>query len=162
MCLYTTMIQRIQTIWLFLTTTVIFALFLFPYLQILNASGTAKAVKVTGVYENIGGQIVQTSDFTGLTIATVILGLLPFVIIFFFRERQKQIRLCYLVIVLILGYSFWMAQTAKSVIGDLQLQLQNYGIGVILPCLAVLFIILALRGIRHDEKLIKSADRLRA
>ncbi|PWG78439.1 DUF4293 domain-containing protein [Pararcticibacter amylolyticus] len=156
------MIQRIQTIWLFLTTTVIFALFLFPYLQILNASGTAKAVKVTGVYENIGGQIVQTSDFTGLTIATVILGLLPFVIIFFFRERQKQIRLCYLVIVLILGYSFWMAQTAKSVIGDLQLQLQNYGIGVILPCLAVLFIILALRGIRHDEKLIKSADRLRA
>lgn len=162
MCLYTTMIQRIQTIWLFLTTTVIFALFLFPYLQILNASGTAKAVKVTGVYENIGGQIVQTSDFTGLTIATVILGLLPFVIIFFFRERQKQIKLCYLVIVLILGYSFWMAQTAKSVIGDLQLQLQNYGIGVILPCLAVLFIILALRGIRHDEKLIKSADRLRA
>ncbi len=156
------MIQRIQTIWLFLTTTVIFALFLFPYLQILNASGTAKAVKVTGVYENIGGQIVQTSDFTGLTIATVILGLLPFVIIFFFRERQKQIKLCYLVIVLILGYSFWMAQTAKSVIGDLQLQLQNYGIGVILPCLAVLFIILALRGIRHDEKLIKSADRLRA
>lgn len=162
MCLYTTMIQRIQTIWLFLTTTVIFALFLFPYLQILNASGTAKAIKVTGVYENIGGQIVQTSDFTGLTIATVILGLLPFVIIFFFRERQKQIKLCYLVIVLILGYSFWMAQTAKSVIGDLQLQLQNYGIGVILPCLAVLFIILALRGIRHDEKLIKSADRLRA
>lgn len=155
------MLQRIQTIWLFLSTTVIFALFLFPYLQILNANGTAKAIKVTGVYENVGGQVVQTSGFALLTIATVILGLLPFVIIFFYSQRKKQIKLCYLLIVLILGYSFWLAQTAKSVIGDMQLQLQNYGIGVILPCLSILFVILALRAIRNDERLIKSADRLR-
>lgn len=155
------MLQRIQTIWLFLATTVIFALFLFPYLQILNANGTAKAIKVTGVYENIGGQVVQTSGFTGLTIATVILGLMPFVIIFFYANRKKQIKLCYLAILLVLAFSFWMAQTAKTIIGGVELQLQNYGLGVVLPCLAILFIILALRGIRHDEKLIRSADRLR-
>ncbi|WP_374166659.1 DUF4293 domain-containing protein [Arcticibacter sp. MXS-1] len=155
------MLQRIQTVWLFLTTTVIFALFLFPYLQILNANGAAKAIKVTGVYENIGGQVVQTTGFLGLTIATVLLGLLPFVVIFFYKDRKKQVALCYLIIVLILGFSFWLAQTARGVIGDLQLELQNYGIGVVLPCLAVLFLILAIRGIRRDEKLIKSADRLR-
>lgn len=155
------MIQRIQTIWLFLTTTVIFALFLFPYLQILNVSGTAKAIKITGVYENIGGQVVQTSGFLALTIATVLLGLVPFVIIFFFRNRKLQIKLAYLNIVLVLGFSFWLAQTAKTVVGDMPLQLQNYGIGVILPCLAILFLILAVRAIRGDEKLIRSAERLR-
>lgn len=155
------MLQRIQTLWLFLATTVIFALFLFPYLQILSANGTAKAIKVTGVYENIGGQVVQTSGFIGLTIATVVLGLLPFAIIFFYTNRKKQILLCYLTIIFILGFSFWLAQSAKNVIGDIQLRFENYGIGVILPCLAILFIILALRGIRHDEKLIRSADRLR-
>ncbi|KAA8486708.1 uncharacterized protein DUF2645 [Arcticibacter tournemirensis] len=155
------MLQRIQTLWLFLSTTMIFALFLFPFLQILSANGTAKAIKVTGVYENIGGQVVQSDGFIGLTIATVLLGLLPFVVIFFYADRKKQIKLCYLTIVLIIGFSFWLAQTAKGIIGDMTIELQNYGIGVILPCLAIFFIVLALRGIRRDEKLIKSADRLR-
>jgi len=155
------MLQRVQTIWLFFATAAIFSLFLFPYLQVLNADGTAKALKVTGVYQDINGQVVQTEPFLALTIATVVLGLLPFAIIFFFRNRKKQINICYLAILAILGYSFWLVQTAKNVLGNITLRLENYGIGVILPSLAILFIILALRGIRNDEKLVKSADRLR-
>ncbi|WP_423149551.1 DUF4293 domain-containing protein [Rubrolithibacter danxiaensis] len=155
------MLQRIQTVWLFFATVSLFALLLFPYVQVLNAYGTAKAIKVTGVYENLNGQVVQTQPFLGLTIATVILGLIPFVIIFFYKDRKKQIALSYVAILLILGFSFWLVQTTKEVIGGVTLQLQNYGLGIILPSLGILFIILALRGIRRDEKLIKSADRLR-
>jgi hypothetical protein len=155
------MLQRVQTIWLFFATAAIFSLFLFPYLQVLNADGSARALKVTGVYEQINGQVVQTQPFLALTVATVILGLLPFVIIFFYRNRKRQINICYLTIVAILGYSFWLVQTAKNVLGNITLQMGNYGIGVILPSLAILFIILALRGIRNDEKLVRSADRLR-
>ena len=155
------MLQRVQTIWLFFATAAIFSLFLFPYLQVLNADGTARALKVTGVYEQINGEVVQTQPFLALTIATVVLGLLPFVIIFFYRNRKRQINICYLTIVAILGYSFWLVQTAKNVLGNITLQMGNYGIGVILPSLAILFIILALRGIRNDEKLVRSADRLR-
>jgi hypothetical protein len=155
------MLQRVQTIWLFFATAAIFSLFLFPYLQVIDADGTAKALKVTGVYQHVDGQVVQTESFLALTIATVILGLLPFVIIFFFRNRKKQINICYLAILAILGYSFWLVQTAKNVLGNVTLELGNYGIGVILPSLAILFIILALRGIRKDEKLVRSADRLR-
>ena len=155
------MLQRVQTIWLFFATAAIFSLFLFPYLQVLNADGTAKALKVTGVYQDVNGQVVQTEPFLALTIATVVLGLLPFVIIFFYRNRKRQINLCYLTILAILGYSFWLVQTAKSVLGEITLQFGNYGIGVILPSFAILFIILALRGIRNDEKLVRSADRLR-
>ena len=155
------MLQRVQTIWLFFATAAIFCLFLFPYLQVLNADGTGKALKVTGVYQDINGQVVQTEPFLALTIATVILGLIPFVIIFFYRDRKRQITICYLAILAILGYSFWLVQTAKDVLGNITLQAGNYGIGVILPSLAILFIILALRGIRNDEKLVRSADRLR-
>jgi peptidoglycan/LPS O-acetylase OafA/YrhL len=155
------MLQRVQTVWLFFATAAIFSLFLFPYLQVLDANRSVKAIKVTGVYQDINGQIVQTEPFQALTIATVVLGLLPFVIIFFYRNRKKQINICYLAIVAILGYAFWLVQTAKQVLGDFTLQLENYGIGVILPSLAILFIILALRGIRKDEKLVRSADRLR-
>ena len=155
------MLQRVQTIWLFFATAAIFSLFLFPYLQLVNPDGTAQALKVTGVYQHTNGEVVQTQTFLFLAIATVVLGLLPFVIIFFYRNRKKQITICYLTILAILGYSFWLVQTAKDVLGNITLELGNYGIGVILPSLAILFIILALRGIRKDEKLVKSADRLR-
>lgn len=155
------MLQRIQSVWLFLATACIFSLFLFPYLQYLNADGTSSSLKVTGVYSNVAGQVVQTQDFIPLTIATVILGLIPFLAIFDFRNRKRQKQLCYLTVILILGYSFWLVQTAKGVIGNISLNTENYGIGVLLPSLAILFTILALRGIKNDEKLLKSADRLR-
>jgi len=118
-------------------------------------------LKVTGIEESIGGQIVQTEPFLALTIATVVLGLIPFITIFLFKNRSLQIKLCYLSIISILGFSFWLVQTAKQALGAITLQSENYGLGVILPSLSVFFMILALRGIKKDEKIIKSADRLR-
>ena len=155
------MIQRIQTIWLFLATVFLFALFLFPYIQFTDAAGVAKAVKVTGLYHFTGAEVIVDQQFTMLTIATVVVALLPTLVVFFYAHRKKQIIYCYLILLVIIVYSFWLVQTAKSVIGDLQLQFQNYGIGVILPSLAILFVVLAIRGIRKDENLIKSSDRLR-
>lgn len=155
------MLQRIQTVWLFLASALILLLFLFPFIQFVDFDGTAKVIKATGLYQNLNGQIVQTHSFIALTIATVIVGLAPLVIIFFYKDRKKQITLCYITIVLIIAFSFWLSQTAKQEIGTITMQLQNYGIGVILPSAAIVFIILALRGIRHDEKLVRSADRLR-
>jgi hypothetical protein len=155
------MIQRIQSVWLFLAGLSILALFLFPYLQLMNADGTGKAVMITGMHENINGQAVQTESFTTLTIATVIVALVPWATIFFFRDRKRQIAMCYLAIILILGYSFWLVQVAKQAAGNVTLGIQNYGLGIVMPSLAIFFIILALRGIRRDEKLVRSADRLR-
>jgi hypothetical protein len=155
------MIQRVQSIWLFFSTAAIISLFLFPYLQILNINGTAQIIKVTGVYENIGGQSMQTKPFLLLTIATVLLALIPFSIIFFYKDRKKQMALCYVAIVAIICFSFWLVQNAKAEMGNSQLNLENYSVGVILPSAAILFIFLAIRGIKYDEKLLKSADRLR-
>jgi len=155
------MLQRIQTVWLFLATVALFSLLLFPYIQILNYKGSAMAIKASGVYEDMGGRVVQTQPFLLLTITTVILGLMPFLIIFFYQNRKKQITICYLTILAILGYSFWLVQAAKQAADGIVLGANNYGVGLVLPSLAILFIILAIRGIRSDEKLIKSADRLR-
>ncbi|WP_256012925.1 DUF4293 domain-containing protein [Desertivirga xinjiangensis] len=155
------MIQRIQTLWLFLATTALLALFLFPYIQFTDATGVAKAIKITGLYHYTGTDVVLDDSFTVLTIATVLVALLPLIIVFFYANRKKQLTFSYLTIVVILVYTFWLVQTAKSVIEDIQLEFQNYGIGVMLPSVAILFVVLAIRGIRRDEKLVKSADRLR-
>jgi hypothetical protein len=114
-----------------------------------------------GVYQNIAGQQVQTEPFLGLTIASVILALIPFITIFLYKNRKKQVMLCYLSIVLVIAFSFWLIQTAKAVLGPVELRAENYGIGTLLPSIAILFLILAIRGMKKDDKLIKSADRLR-
>lgn len=155
------MLQRVQTIWLFFATAAIFSLFLFPIIQALDVDGVAKVMKVTGLYAHIGGQVVQNQAFLLLTVATVILALIPFAAIFLYRNRSKQVLICYAAIVAIVAYCFWLAQTAKQVFAGITLQTDNYGIGIILPSLAILFVMLAIKGIRKDEKLIKSADRLR-
>lgn len=155
------MIQRIQSVWLFFATACIFSLFLFPYLQVLNTDGSARLIKVTGVYQSIAGQQVQTEAFLGLTIASVILALIPFITIFLYEDRKKQVFLCYLAIALIIAFSFWLIQTAKGILGPVELRAENYGIGTLLPSITILFLILAIRGIKKDDRLIKSADRLR-
>lgn len=37
----------------------------------------------------------------------------------------------------------------------------NYGIGSVLPVAAIILLIIAISGIRKDEKLVRSVDRLR-
>ena len=154
------MIQRIQTIWFFLATVIFYALFLFAYVH-FTENGTLKALKVTGVYENRNGEVVSTQDFLALTIATALIGAIPFIAIFLYKNRKQQITLAYVAILCILGHFFWLYNTTKQVIGNLKLQPENYGVGIFLPSVAILFLIFAIKGIRKDEKLIRSTDRLR-
>jgi predicted branched-subunit amino acid permease len=83
------------------------------------------------------------------------------VIIALYKNRKKQIALSYLTIGIVLGYSFWLLKVTKEIIGGIQLKPDNYGIGILLPSLTILLLVFAIKGIRNDEKLIKSSERLR-
>ncbi|MBC7915900.1 MAG: DUF4293 domain-containing protein [Pyrinomonadaceae bacterium] len=154
------MIQRIQSIWFFLATVTFYALFLFAFVHYTD-NGVTKALKVTGVYESVNEQVVRSQEFLGLTIATALIGALPFFAIFMFKDRKKQIAIAYVAIIAILGYFMWLYQTTKSILGDFQVKAENYGIGILLPSITILFLIFAIKGIRKDEKLIRSTERLR-
>jgi len=153
------MIQRLQTVYLFLASLVIYALFLFPIANILAPEG-AKKIMVTGVFETINNQVVQTESFTLLTIATALMGLIPLVLIFLYKNRKRQLMLVYASVVALIGFSFWLAQIVKGA-AHVLLQISDYGIGAGLSSVAILFLVLAAKGINRDEKLVKSADRLR-
>ena len=153
------MIQRIQTIYLFLASIAIYLLFIFPIVNTLTTDG-ARQIKITGVYETVSNQVVQTEPFTLLTIATAILGLIPLVLIFQFKNRKRQLTMVYSLVVVIIAYSFWISQTIKAA-ANTTLEISNYSIGAGLTSVAILFLVLASKGIQRDEKLVKSADRLR-
>jgi hypothetical protein len=155
------MLQRVQSIYLLLAGLALFALFLFPFVHNVYVDGKPISIMVTGVFQDINGQHTHTQFFTALTAATAIIGLIPLAIIFLYKNRKQQIALCYSAILVIFGYSFWMAQEVKKVMGDTQIDTHNWGIGLFLSSFSILFIVFALKAIQRDEKLVKSADRLR-
>src|SRR5690606_11236722 len=157
------MIQRIQTVWLLLTSLTILLLFLFPYLQYFDNFGTAMAIKITEIYQGVSDGVVQTESFILQTIATVVVALLPLVIIFYYRDRKKQLQLSFLNFFLVILMGIWLYVSASQATTTVNktLQLENIGIGALLIPIAAVFVLLAIKGIRKDEKLIKSVDRLR-
>jgi FtsH-binding integral membrane protein len=155
------MLQRIQSIYLLFASLVLFALFIFPLAHGIYVDGKLVSVMVTGVYETVNGQDKHIHDFLPLAIATVVAGLVPLVIIFLYKSRKQQIALCYAAVLVLIGYSFWMAQTVKQVVGDITLEYKNMGIGLFLTSLSIVLIIFAVKAIQRDEKLVRSADRLR-
>ena len=65
----------------------------------------------------------------------------------------------FIAILLTIGASFWCSQYAQNIPGGLKNA--TYGMGTFLPMIAILFLVFTIRGIDRDEKLIRSADRLR-
>ena len=158
------MIQRIQSVWLFLASATVFALFLFPYLQYADLGGVGKALKVTGAYHGLEGQAVREEFFVLQTVTTVLLGIFPLYIIFKFRNRKQQIQLILLEIVLLLLFGAWLYVAANSALTEARqvLSANNIGVGFLLLPISIIFLFMAMGGIRKDEKLVKSADRLRS
>jgi cell shape-determining protein MreD len=155
------MLQRIQSLYLLAAGLVLAALFLFPLVHNVYVGGFPITVRVTGVYQDVNGQSTHTVFFMALSIATAFVALSPLPVIFLYKNRRKQINLCYGLMFLIIAYSYWVSQTVKNAIADAYLNMSNYGIGIILLSLSLLLIVLAQKSIQRDEKLVRSADRLR-
>jgi uncharacterized membrane protein len=155
------MLQRIQSVYLLLAGLVIFALFLFPLVHNVYVSGVPSAIKVTGIYQDANGVQAQTQSFILLAAATAIVAIIPLVLIFLYKNRKRQMMLCYVYILVVIGYSFWVAQTVKSVTGGADLTTNNFGIGMLLSSINIVLVLLAAKAIQRDQKLVKSADRLR-
>lgn len=89
--------------------------------------------------------------------------LLPLVAIFFFKDRKRQKGLVWLSIISILGFLALMFMH----VGNLKNATppatnMTYVLPGFIPCIiALLFLFFAMAGIRKDDKLVKSLDRLR-
>lgn len=98
-----------------------------------------------------------------MTIATVVLALIPLFIIFKYKNRKTQLSLILVQVILICLFAIWMFISANNILSLINQSIgaNNIGIGFFLLPVSILFLGLAIRGIRNDNKLIKSADRLR-
>ena len=155
------MLQRVQSIYLLISSLALYTLFLFPFAHDVYLGGKPSTIMVTGVFQDVNGQRTHIQFFVALTIAAVVVGLLPVFVVFLYKDRKQQIGCCYITIMMIIGYSFWMAQAVKNVMGSTEIDTHNWGIGLFMTAISLLFIVLAVKAIQRDDKLVKSADRLR-
>ena len=102
-----------------------------------------------------------TDHYPSLLVAVIIITL-PFVTIFMYQQRKRQIRMSIMSIVAV-GSFITLMLSRVSGINKLPVPPLNpsYGIGAVLPIVSLVFIVLAILGINKDEKLVKSMDRLR-
>lgn len=141
------MIQRIQSLWFLLASV---AGFLTYQLPLWEGRLMENGVKKFNATDNL--------LFFALTIAISILALAT---IFLFKNRQLQKKLSVIGILVSLGLTaleFYFVNDFKT---TLNLSESTWKPGALMPILIAIFFFLALQGIRKDEKLIKSLDRLR-
>ncbi len=150
------MIQRIQSVYLLLI-----ALFYSLMLFLPIATFSDYTYSVWSIKDSSGLGTIPTY-YLGL-LAVIIVGV-SFFTLFKFKNRPLQNKLCVVMFVLILIFLSLMFFVypefviAKMIGSEIQI---NYSIFSFFGVLPLAFVMLANKAIQKDEKLVKSADRLR-
>ena len=152
------MIQRVQSIWLFLAALVLVIMIFMP-IATKEVNGTSVTISIKDLTQTFSGSGLLVKTNLPLLITDTVLVIICLVNIFNFRRRSSQKRVAIFTIAAIIGFAFWCGIYVKQIQGGVEGA--SFGIGAYLPAVAILFIVLAILGINKDERLIRSAERLR-
>jgi magnesium-transporting ATPase (P-type) len=158
------MIQRIQSLYLFIVAVACTMLFFFPMIEYIDpVKGTYKLFAMGLTSDGVPGILFfrESLPMLMLVIGSLVLAL---VTIFYYKRRRLQFRLVsinVLLNVILIGLVFFLYNnyfehhiTGSGISG-------SYQFGMYIPLISLVFLILASRAIRKDEALVKSTDRLR-
>lgn len=143
------MLQRLQSIFLLLASVSCFGLFG------TDAADTPAPVATSTLFADGSFDVFDNPILIG---AFALAGLLLLINIFLFKNRSLQMKLATAAIAIVVfgvgtGLYYFFTDSARST--------ATPDVGIALPILAVVFTVLANKYIKADEKLVRSADRLR-
>lgn len=147
------MIQRIQTVYLFISALLIGLLFLFPFAEIAKDGSiylfNFKGILLDGVLKENG---------IAISVLMVVIVALHGFAIFSYKNRKRQKMIVIFTILMMLGlFGLFIFFTYFSFSGA---QI-SFEMSVVLPLVAIIIDYLAIRAINKDEALIRSIDRIR-
>jgi len=157
------MIQRIQSVLLIL---VVVLGVVFSFVPILAFTAN-DLIYVMNAYKTVAFNDASEVIAKNMGVGTLqgIVILLTLVIIFLFKNRQLQLKLAKLNILLIafqIGAIVMYSDVAKAAIDTNSKEVvTSFKMGAVIPVISLILTYLAIHFIKKDEALVKAADRLR-
>jgi hypothetical protein len=156
-------IQRWQSVYLFMAVLSLVAMFFFPLATFI---GGANDQLVLYIYQLVSEVPDNSPDvpswfvYPNLILASLSI-LLSLISIFLFKNLKQQLSAVRFTIILILiligAFFFYYAVELEKVSGIAA----HYEIGAYMPLIAFVFLVLAYRGISADQKFMRKNERLR-
>lgn len=137
------MLQRIQSIWLLLASGCAVLSLKFPFYSGTNKEGIPS-------YD----LLPDNNHFT-LMLVTIIIALISMISIFLYKNRSTQIRFVILAMLLEVALLILYFRVVSTFLSG------TYALSSLLQAAVLVFLFLAIRGINHDNKIIKESNRLR-
>lgn len=150
------MIQRIQTLYLLLAVAVVVACLCLPVGTVEPAGmGVSAVLYNLGLY-GANGLAACPVLFADL----VVLAALSLVTVFLYRRRALQMKLCVAGVVLCLVWYVYYAYCAfvSLSVGGAVFHVR---FAACLPFVALVLLLMARRGVKADDRLVRSMDRIR-
>ncbi len=154
------MIQRIQSIYLFCASVLTGIMSFFNFAQLLDTKqviynfGIKSIASLEGANSKI---VVSTIPLMAIIIAAAVIS---FLTIFIYKNRKLQMQLCVVNIFVLMALVGLIALYSRMAVSELGAQIA-YSFPVIFPLIAIVLTFMARRGIKKDEELVRSADRIR-
>jgi hypothetical protein len=166
------MIQRIQTLYLLAVVVLHIFVYILPEWHAGFPKGPARVeVSVHNTYTEEDEINAQTHKATTLLRkenirSFIVNNLIDFgslFIIFMFKKRRQQLNFARLLMgmdLALIGFSEYYIYEAKKLITAASYE-SGFGVAFFIPFVSLILLYLASRAIDADEKLVRSADRLR-
>lgn len=155
------MIQRIQSVFLFLAVVFAGLLFVCPIAS-FDYGNDLMTLTILNV-ENQQDALYFSNTYTlPLLIVTILMSVVPLFTIFKFKNRNLQLKLSSLTVFLNavfcgLIFLYYTSNIQKTIASETV----TYLFGAYIPLVNMVLAVLAMRWIKKDIELIKSVDRLR-
>lgn len=155
------MIQRIQSIYLLLIALGSTICLRTNILTFSEKSGSAIILNFNRILRETGIQTFELNcNIFPLTLLFILIPVISIVTIFLFKNRKIQIYLVKTLIIIIITFIAASVIYGYMIINEYDAVIIP-GYKMVIPVLIAVFAFLALRGIRKDDNLVKSYDRLR-
>ncbi len=160
------MLQRIQTVYLFLVF--VFAI-LFIMLPLANLQDPFVSLQLSRYPVFFDAFDELTGRWMALLLVILFFAVILLTVAssFYYKKRLVQIKLGkynLLIHATMILISFFLIDSIRTQLDHLDKLNQyevSYGPGIIFPVISLLFILMANRAIRKDENLVRAADRIR-
>ena len=158
------MIQRVQSIYLLLAALAGLMTFFLSYAHFYADGAKVAEYAMFGVFNVQSALLEMTGPYAfPVWVLGALSVIIPVVTIFLYKNRLLQMRIARLAYLINLGYVvylFFAIDAINEELFDGALRILHHA-GFYMPVIAIVFCFLGIRGIKQDEALVKSLDRIR-